>query len=175
MALVNRILASRAPAATLLIRVLVGWVFLSEGIGKFLLPGELGAGRFARIGIPAPEVMGPFVGVVEIVAGLLVLLGLLTRPAALALWINISVAIVSTKVPMLLGHGYWLFSPPKPGPYGFWSMAHEARADLCMWLGCLFLMIVGAGAWSVDRLLTRLPRASPDDVRPVARERGQPA
>jgi len=148
------LLASNAPAATLLIRVLVGAVFLSEGIQKFLFPTELGAGRFARIGIPAPEVMGPFVGAVEIVAGVLLLLGLLTRPAALALLVNISVAILSTKVPILLGHGFWLFTLPKLPRYGFWSMAHEARTDVCMWLGCLFLILVGAGTLSVDTLLT---------------------
>jgi uncharacterized membrane protein YphA (DoxX/SURF4 family) len=150
----DRLLSSRAPAATLLVRLLVGWVFLSEGVLKFLLADELGAGRFARIGIPAPEVMGPFVGAVEIVAGALVLAGLLTRPAALALWIGITVAIVSTKVPILLGHGLWLFSLPKLPHYGFWSMAHEARTDFCMWLGCLFLMIVGAGGVSLDAALS---------------------
>jgi putative oxidoreductase len=149
----HRMLVTRAPAATLLVRILVGWVFLSEGVEKFLLAGELGAGRFARIGIPAPEVMGPFVGVVEIVAGALVLMGLLTRPAALSLWVDITTAIVSTKVPILLGHGFWLFSLPKLSHYGFWSMAHEARTDFCMWLGCLFLMIVGAGRVSLDAVL----------------------
>jgi putative oxidoreductase len=151
----KRLLSSNAPAATLLIRILVGAVFLSEGILKFLLPTELGAGRFARIGIPAPEVLGPFVGGVEIVAGSLVLLGLLTRPAAFVLLLNISVAIVSTKVPILLGHGFWLFALPKLARYGFWSMAHEARTDFCMWLGCLFLILVGAGTLSLDRLLAR--------------------
>jgi putative oxidoreductase len=150
----KRLLSSNAPAATVLIRILVGAVFLSEGILKFLLPTELGVGRFARIGIPAPEVMGPFVGAVEIVAGALVLLGLLTRVAAFALLVDISVAIVSTKVPILLGHGFWLFTLPKP-PYGFWSMAHEARTDFCMWLGCLFLILVGAGMLSLDALLAR--------------------
>ncbi len=157
---VQQVLASRAPAATVLVRLPVGWVFFSEGIQKFLYAEQLGAGRFARIGIPAPEVMGPFVGVVEIVAGALLLLGLLTRPAALALWVNISVAIVSTKIPILLGHGYWLFSLPKLNRYGFWSMMHEARTDLCMWLGCLFLLIVGAGAWSIDAVLTRRTKGS---------------
>jgi hypothetical protein len=83
-----RMLTTHAPAATLLVRVLVGGVFLTEGILKFILPGELGAGRFTHIGIPAPEVMGPFVGVVEIAAGLLLLFGLLTRPAAFALLIR---------------------------------------------------------------------------------------
>jgi len=149
------LLSSNAPAATLLIRLLVGAVFLSEGIQKFLFPAALGVGRFARIGIPAPEVMGPFVGGVEIVAGSLLLLGLLTRPAALALLVDISVAIVSTKVPILLGHGFWLFALPKLASYGFWSMAHEARTDFCMWLGSLFLLIVGAGCLSLDALWAR--------------------
>ena len=149
------LLSSNAPAATLLIRILVGAVFLSEGTQKFLFPTELGVGRFARIGIPAPEIMGPFVGGVEIVAGSLLLLGLLIRPAAFVLLVNISVAIISTKVPILLGHGFWLFSLPKLPRYGFWSMAHEARTDLCMWLGCLFLILVGAGRLSFDTFLAR--------------------
>jgi uncharacterized membrane protein YphA (DoxX/SURF4 family) len=154
----KRVLASRAPSATLLIRILVGAVFLSEGIQKFLYAAQLGAGRFERIGIPAPEMMGPLVGVVEIVCGTLLLLGLLTRPASLILFINISMAILSTKVPILLGHGFWIFSLPKLARYGFWSMAHEARTDFCMWLGCLFLVIVGAGPWSLDACLSRRGR-----------------
>ena len=72
----------RAPAATLLIRLAVGAIFLSEGVQKFLFPDALGVGRFVKIGIPAPAVMAPFVGVVEIVCGTLVLVGLLTRLAA---------------------------------------------------------------------------------------------
>jgi putative oxidoreductase len=161
----KQLFASRAPAATLLIRILVGAVFLSEGIQKFLYPGDLGAGRFARIGIPAPEVMGPFVGGVEIAAGVLVLLGLLTRLAALVLLIDISVAIVSTKVPILLGHGFWLFTLPKLPHYGFWSMAHEARTDFCMWLGCLFLILVGPGPLSLYGLFTSGRRPHPDRLK----------
>jgi uncharacterized membrane protein YphA (DoxX/SURF4 family) len=133
-----------------LVRLLVGAVFLCEGVLKFLRAKELGAGRFEQIGIPWPHFMGPFVGCVEIAAGSMVILGLLTRPAAIALWINISVANLSTKIPILLGHGYWGFASPKMA--GFWSMAHEARTDFCMWLGCLFLLIVGAGAISFDAL-----------------------
>lgn len=138
------------PAAVLLIRLAVGWVFLSEGIQKLLYSEALGAGRFAKIGIPWPEVTAPFVAAVEIVGGLLVLLGLATRPAAALLLANISVAILSTKVPILLGQGFWLFSVAKLARYGFWSAAHEARTDLCMWLGCAFLIAVGAGPFSLD-------------------------
>jgi len=145
------LLNTEAPVSTVLVRLLVGAVFLSEGVQKFLFANELGVGRFVKIGIPAPEVMAPFVGTVEIAAGLLVILGLLTRLAAAVLLINISVAILSTKVPILLGHGLWRFAGPK-GAVGFWAMAHEARTDVCMWLGCLFLMIVGAGRLSCDAL-----------------------
>lgn len=137
-----------------LIRLLVGWVFLVEGILKFVLAEELGAGRFASIGIPAPQVMAPFVGAVEIICGTLILVGLLTRLAAIPLLIDISVAILSTKIPIWLGHGYWLFSFPKLKHYGFLSMLHEARTDFSMVLGLIFLLIVGAGRFSMDASLT---------------------
>jgi putative oxidoreductase len=131
----------------------VGAVFLSEGIQKFLFPNELGAGRFVKIGIPAPEVMGPFVGTVEVVCGSLIILGLLTKLAAIPLIIDISVALISTKLPILLGHGFWRFTLSKLPSYGFWSMAHEARTDFAMLLGSIFLLIAGAGAWSLDARL----------------------
>jgi putative oxidoreductase len=152
----SKLLCTTAPPATLLVRLSVGAVFLSEGMQKFLFADAQGAGRFAKIGIPAPDIMGPFVGCVEIVCGALLLIGLLTRLAAIPLMIDISVAIISTKVPILLGHGFWRFSLPKLASYGFWSMAHEARTDFCMLLGSLFLLVVGAGKkWSLDARLTR--------------------
>src|SRR5881392_2395924 len=151
----RRLLATEAPAATILIRIVVGGIFLAEGIQKFLYPRDLGAGRFAKIGVPAPDIMGPFVGAIEIVCGVLLIIGLLTRLAAIMLLIDISVAIVSTKVPVLLGHGFWGFSLMKLPRYGFWSMMHEARTDFSMWLGLLFLIIVGAGRWSFDAALMR--------------------
>jgi putative oxidoreductase len=151
----RRLLATHAPAATVLIRIVVGGIFLTEGIQKFLYPGELGAGRFAKIGIPTPDMMGPFVGGIEIVCGALMIIGLLMRLAAILLLIDISVAIVSTKIPILLGHDFWGFSLTKLPRYGFLSMIHEARADLAMWFGLLFLLIVGAGKkWSLDAKLT---------------------
>jgi uncharacterized membrane protein YphA (DoxX/SURF4 family) len=129
---------------------MVGVVFVSEGIQKFLFPDRLGVGRFTRIGIPSPEIMAPFVGVVEIACGALILIGLWTRLAAIALFINISVAILSTKLPILLGRGFWGFQLPKLESYGWWSMLHEARTDLSMWLALVYLFIVGAGSWSLD-------------------------
>ena len=116
---------------------------------------------FARIGIPYPDLMGPFVGVVETLCGLLIIAGLLTRLATIPLLIVMVVAVISTKVPILLGHDVGPFEllGQDIGPFrlaadikrvGFWSAQHEARADLTMFLGLLFLLIVGAGRWSLD-------------------------
>ena len=138
----RKIIATNAPRSVILIRLIVGAVFLSEGIQKFLYSAELGAGRFVKIGIPFPEIMGPFVGVTEIVCGSLILLGLLTRLAAIPLIINMLVAISSTKIPILLKSG-------------FWAMAHESRTDFAMLLGSIFLLITGAGLWSIDARLYR--------------------
>jgi putative oxidoreductase len=150
------LLRTRAEGWTILVRLMVGLVvFLPEGIQKLVFPEILGVGRFTNIGIPYPEVMGPFVGTVEVVCGTLVILGLLTRLAAIPLMVIMVVAIVSTKLPIWAGHDIWIFHTPKLARYGFWSMAHEARADLCMLLGALYLLIEGAGAWSLDALLSR--------------------
>jgi uncharacterized membrane protein YphA (DoxX/SURF4 family) len=149
------ILSTRAPGATLLVRLMVGCVFVSEGIQKFIDPAGVGAGRFAKIGIPSPEVMGPFVGTVEILCGSLVLFGLATRLAAVPLIGVMVVAIVSTKIPILLGHGYWGFEVRSLPSYGFWAMAHEARTDFAMLLGSIFLAVVGAGPRSLDARLVR--------------------
>lgn len=152
--LLDRIVATDAPRAVVLVRLAVAFVFVTEGVLKFLHPAALGAGRFAKIGIPGPEVMGPFVGAIEIIGGVLVLLGLLTRLGALALLIDIAVAITSTKLPILIGHGFWGFANP-PAQTGFLAMAHEARTDFSMLLGCAFLLVVGAGPLSLDARLRR--------------------
>ncbi len=128
---------ARAPTAVILIRLTVGAVFFSEGIQKFLFPAALGVGRFATIGIPAPEIMAPFVGLVEIVCGFLVMIGFLTRLAAGPLLIDILVAVATTKIPLFMKSG-------------FWAAAHEARTDYCMLLGLIFLLLVGPGSWALD-------------------------
>lgn len=140
----QRTLVSTAPKATLLIRLSVGLVFLSEGIQKFLFPASLGAGRFLKIGIPAAQVLAPFVGAIEILCGSLLVLGLLTRLATVPLLAVISVAIASTKLPILFAGNLW-------------GMAHEARTDYSMLMGLLFLLIVGPGPVSVDYYLTKHP------------------
>ncbi|HLX16373.1 MAG TPA: DoxX family protein [Bradyrhizobium sp.] len=142
---------------TILVRLLVGLVaFLPEGIQKLIHADALGAGRFAKIGIPFPDIMGPFVGVVEIVCGSLIILGLFTRLAAVPLIIIMIVALVSTKLPILLGHDVGMFHlGADVKRTGFWTTMHESRADLTMLLGNIYLLIVGAGKWSLD---ARLPR-----------------
>ncbi len=135
---------------TILIRFLVGSVFLFEGIQKFIYPGLRGAGRFERIGIPFPEFSGVFVGSFEIVCGLLVLAGLLTRYAVIPLIIIMITAIITTKIPILLGYGFWGFSLRELDTYGFLSMMHESRNDLAMLIGSIFLLIKGGGYWSAD-------------------------
>ena len=154
--MLDRILKTTDDPSVLLIRLLVGLVvFFPEGLQKLLFPVLLGAGRFASIGIPWPQVLGPFVGVVETLCGALIIAGLLIRLAAIPLIIVMIVAIVSTKIPILLGHEFLIFSLPHLKRYGFWSMQHEARADFCMLLGCVYLLIVGSGAWSLDAWLRR--------------------
>jgi putative oxidoreductase len=154
----NGWLQTRASGWVILIRLMVGLaVFFPEGIQKLIFPELLGAGRFTRIGIPFPDLMGPFVGVVEIICGALIVVGFLTRLAAIPLIITMVVAISSTKIPILLGHEFWIFHLPKFDHYGFWSAQHESRADLAMLLGSLYLLIEGAGRWSIDAVLSNPP------------------
>jgi putative oxidoreductase len=145
MSFLRRLTVSDAPAPTILIRLLVGAIFFSEGLQKFLFPGALGVGRFVKIGLPSPEVLAPLVGSFEVICGCLVLLGLGTRLATLPLLTIMVVAITTTKVPILSHRGAW-------------AAAHEARTDLAMLLCSLFLLLVGSGPWAFDRLLARLRR-----------------
>lgn len=127
----------RVGLGLLLLRVLVGWVFLSEGIQKFLFPAALGAGRFLKIGIPFPQFAGPLVAVTETICGSMLILGLFTSLAVWPLLVDILVAIVTTKVPMLLKQG-------------FWPAMHEGRTDFCMLVGLIAIALLGAGTLSWD-------------------------
>lgn len=147
---IDRIFHTDAPPATLLIRLAVGGIFLSEGIQKFLYPGDLGAGRFAKMGFAGAEWLAPFVGCFEILCGALILAGLATRLASIPITIIMTVAILTTKIPILLGRDLGPFKVRQLDEYGFWSMAHEMRTDFAMLTGALFLLWVGGGLWSAD-------------------------
>lgn len=125
----------------ILIRVIVGFVFLLEGALKFLLPNELGVGRFVGIGLPMPHLLAPLVGGIEIVGGFAIILNLYAGDAALLLLVVIVSALVTTKLPILLGHPFGQFALPKLAHYGLLSFLHEARTDLCMTFGAVAVLI----------------------------------
>lgn len=121
-----------------LIRLAAGLIFLTQGILKYIDP-KMGVIRFTRIGFPHPYFTAHFVGTFEIVCGVLVVLGLWTRAAAVPLLIVISTAIATTKVPELFRAGQ-----------GFWFMVSDARTDFAMLCSLIFLIVEGGGAWSLD-------------------------
>ncbi len=154
--------------ALVLVRFMVGAVFVSEGLQKFLYPADVGAGRFDQIGFDHPELVAGLVGVAEVACGAPVLIGLLTRPAAAVLAAVMTGALVTTKLPILLGHDLGPFAVRTLDRYGFWAMAHEMRTDWAMILGALVLVWAGSGPRAVDGALRRrgrLVRPGPIDAR----------
>ena len=141
------------PTATILIRLMAGAVFLWEGILKFVYTNQ-GVGRFTKLGFPAPHFTATADGWFEIVGGLLLLTGLMTRLIAIPFVIEMIVAMASTKIPLYLGTSP-LPLPPVPPQVGFWAVLHEIRSEYAQLLNCAFLVIVGPGAWSLDALLAR--------------------
>lgn len=145
-----------APRATVLIRLMAGSVFLSEGILKFVYANQ-GVGRFTKLGFPFPAATATFVGVFEIVGGCLLLAGLLTRLVALGFTIEMIVAMLSTKIGLYLGTSP-LPMPPAPPKTGIWAVLHETRTDWAQLACSVFLVIVGAGALSLDAWRARRAR-----------------
>ena len=142
-----------APRATVLIRSMAGAVFLWEGILKFVYVNQ-GVGRFTKLGFPFPELTAHFVGVLEIVGGILLIAGLLTRVTAIPFAIEMVVAILSTKIALYLGTSP-LPLPPVPPQIGIWAVLHEVRSEYAQLMSVLFLLAAGPGPWSVDALITR--------------------
>jgi len=129
----------------ILIRAMVGLVFVSEGVQKLLYPTIRGGGRFLQMGLPSPEILGYLVGGIEILCGLFVLVGLLTRMCTIPLMTIMVTALLSTKSPILIDSG-------------FWEMAHLARMEFAMLMSCLFLLIIGPSDWSIDMYMHRIRR-----------------
>ena len=140
---------------SIFVRLSLAGVFIPEGVQKLTHADILGAGRFAKIGIPYPEFFGPFVGWVELIAGVMFLVGYATRAAAVTIIVTMIVAILSTKIPILLGKEWGGFSLRELDRYGFLSFTHETRTDWAMLMGAIYLLLSGAGRWSLESRLSR--------------------
>lgn len=141
--MIKKLILTDNSKTTIIIRLIVGAVFLSEGIQKYLFPAIRGTGRFEKIGLPSPEFLGSLVGTFEILCGVLILLGLLTRLASIPLIIIMLVAFATTKSEVYLEKG-------------FWELLHGSRTDWAMLLGSIFLLIKGGGSWSLDKKITNI-------------------
>src|SRR5208283_2417292 len=148
------------PKSTLVLRIMAGGVFLWEGILKFVYVNQ-GVGRFTKLGMPFPHFTANFVGCLEIVGGLLLLSGLMTRLIAIPFIIEMIVAILSTKISLFLGTSP-LPLPPAPPQVGIWAVLHEIRSDYAQILTTTFLMINGPGRWSLDALLLKKEESQRD-------------
>jgi len=146
---------------------MVGAVFLWEGILKFVYPNQ-GVGRFTKLGFPAPHFTALADGWLEIIGGVLLLTGLLTRLVAVPFVIEMVVAMASTKIPLYLGTSP-LPLPPVPPQIGFWAVLHEVRSEYAQLLTCVFLLLQGPGRWSLDSLWKNSREAS--SRKPVARDK----
>lgn len=140
--LYNSILISVSDKKPFLPRLIVGLVFFSEGIQKYLFPELVGVSRFEKIGFVNPEFLAYFVASFEIICGSFILLGLATRIASIPLITIMITALVTTKIPII-------------SEEGFWAMAHAYRTDFAMTLLLVYLLIYGAGKWSLDSLIHR--------------------
>jgi len=149
------------PRAIILLRLMAGAVFFWEGVMKFVFPNQ-GVGRFTKLGFPAPHFTATADGWLEIVGGLLLLTGLLTRAIAIPFIVEMLVAMASTKIPLYLGTSP-LPLPPVPPQIGFWAVLHEIRSEYAQFLTCAFLLMVGPGVWSIDALFARR-RARPRET-----------
>lgn len=154
-----QVTATRASGAVVLIRFYVGLIFVGEGILKFLRPETLGPGRFEKAGIPAGAFFANLDGVFEIICGVMILAGLLVRLATLPMIVDMIGALVITKVPLLWGSAALY---PKEG--GFWDFLHEGRLEIAMLCGSIFLLIVGAGACSLDGRVKRVGASARAEV-----------
>lgn len=140
--MLQNIIRTDASPMTIIIRMMVGMVFLSEGIQKFLFPAIRGAGRFEKIGLPYPEFLGSFVGIFEIMCGIFILFGFVTRISVIPLIIIMLTAIATTKSQVL-------------AEKGIWEMLHGSRTDWSMLLGSIFLLLKGGGKYSLDQKIMK--------------------
>src|SRR5262245_25003615 len=139
------------PGASIAVRVMAGSVFLWEGMLKFVYANQ-GVGRFTKLGFPFPEATATFVGSLEIVGGVLLIVGLGTRLIAIPFIAEMLVAMLTTKPRLFLGTSP-LPPPPVPPQVGMWAVLHEIRSEWAQLMSCLFVLAAGPGPWSLDAWL----------------------
>jgi uncharacterized membrane protein YphA (DoxX/SURF4 family) len=136
------------PKWTIVLRVMAGSVFLWEGILKFVYANQ-GVGRFTKLGFPWPAATADFVALVEIVGGLMLIVGLATRLVAAVFIVEMMVAMLSTKPALFLGTSP-LPLPPSPPKLGLGAVLHEVRSEWAQLMTSLFLLLEGPGPRSLD-------------------------
>lgn len=136
----------------IIIRLMAGTVFFWEGILKFVYVNQ-GVGRFTKLGFAFPETTAHIIATGEIIGGLLLIFGLFTRITAFYFIIQMTVAVLSTKIDLFLGTSP-LPLPPAPPKMGIWAVLHEIRSDYAQILSCLFLLIAGPGRMSLDFIIS---------------------
>jgi putative oxidoreductase len=151
------------PSAIISLRLMAGGVFLWEGVLKFIYVNQ-GVGRFTKLGLPFPQATANMVGVLEIVGGILLITGFLTRVIAIPFVIEMLVAILSTKISLYLGTSP-LPLPPVPPRIGLWAVLHEVRSEYAQLMTTFFLLLAGPGGWSLDALLVRKRKEGKHTVR----------
>jgi len=161
-----------APPATILIRAMAGGVFLWEGLLKFVYTNQ-GVGRFTKLAMPFPAFTATFVGGLEIVGGILLILGLGTRLITIPFVVEMVVAMLSTKPSLFQGTSP-LPLPPAPPQSGIWAVLHEVRSEYAQLMSCLFLLLAGPGRWSLDAWLRNAPSRPPARM-PLAEDAGERA
>jgi putative oxidoreductase len=126
------------------IRLIVGLIFVSEGIQKYLIMSVYGPEFFKETGFGNPMFWTYLTGAFEISCGILILSGFLTRLVSIPLLTIMVVAFLTTKLPILTVSGFWTF-------------AHEYRVDFSLTVLIVLLIIYGGGKWSFDSKIWNFP------------------
>jgi putative oxidoreductase len=140
--IVNLILNTTDDNKIIIVRLIAGLIFISEGIQQFLIVSMVGPELFKDAGFENPMFWADFTGAFEIACGILVLIGFLTRLASIPLLIIMITALITTKLPLLAHEDFWAF-------------AHEYNIDFALTLLLIMLLISGGGKFSADLKIFR--------------------